>query len=259
MDVSPTKRRVLAPLDANAQSPASIKTSKLGQGKPLLPRDRNSPTKRSVDAADESAPKRQRILASSLDPAMAIESTPAKQDRDCSASPEPSSVFDNSIVDTSQATCATEPDTDALVPSPPRPPRRPTITREEARQKAEILRLRLGLAGYKLRTGQENVPLERLEVRRAPNDRREALPRHLDHGGERGEHATVRADSQRSKLPMPRSVSHSHPSPEKNLLPRLYPASFSTPTRNRLDEEEGLTSSAIKGGAAKGLLSLSRS
>ena len=30
-------------------------------------------------------------------------------------------------------------------------------------QKAEILRLRLGLASYKVRTGQTDVPLERLQ------------------------------------------------------------------------------------------------
>ncbi|KAK7917964.1 hypothetical protein PG985_009838 [Apiospora marii] len=40
-----------------------------------------------------------------------------------------------------------------------------SLTREEARQKAEILRLRLGLARYKVRTGQTDVPLERLQRR----------------------------------------------------------------------------------------------
>lgn len=35
-------------------------------------------------------------------------------------------------------------------------------------QKAQILRLRLGLANYKLRTGQADVPLERLQRRPVP-------------------------------------------------------------------------------------------
>ena len=42
----------------------------------------------------------------------------------------------------------------------------PPLTREQARRRAEVLRLRLGLAGYKVRTGQQDVPLERLQVRR---------------------------------------------------------------------------------------------
>lgn len=39
-------------------------------------------------------------------------------------------------------------------------------------QKAEILRLRLGLASYKLRTGQTDVPLEQLELQSAARYRR---------------------------------------------------------------------------------------
>ncbi|KAG7138482.1 hypothetical protein HYQ46_008321 [Verticillium longisporum] len=42
------------------------------------------------------------------------------------------------------------------------------LTREQAREKAQILRLRLGLANYKLRTGQADVPLERLQRRPVP-------------------------------------------------------------------------------------------
>ncbi|SPQ26027.1 747bedaf-2b39-4634-9fd0-67b5176bec78 [Thermothielavioides terrestris] len=77
-----------------------------------------------------------------------------------SASPDSSSLLDNS-----QATVLTEPD--AAAPAPPAPapaaPRR--LTREQTRQSAEILRLRLSLANYKVRTGQVDVPLERLEAR----------------------------------------------------------------------------------------------
>ncbi|OLN81534.1 hypothetical protein CCHL11_10404 [Colletotrichum chlorophyti] len=100
--------------------------------------------------------------------------------RNHSASPDTSSsVFDNSAADTEQnTTMLTEPDADqhARVLPPPRP--RKLLTREEARQKARILRLKLGLANYKLQTGQEDVPLEKLEVKPVPGqERKRALPR----------------------------------------------------------------------------------
>ncbi|KAL2155907.1 hypothetical protein VTH82DRAFT_649 [Thermothelomyces myriococcoides] len=93
-----------------------------------------------------------------------------------SASPDAPSVFDNSVVENSQATVLTEPDAagpnsapvpaSASLPAPlPTPRGRPRLTREQAREKAEILRLRLGLASYKVRTGQTDVPLDRLEAR----------------------------------------------------------------------------------------------
>ncbi|KAK4123672.1 hypothetical protein N657DRAFT_690371 [Parathielavia appendiculata] len=88
-----------------------------------------------------------------------------------SVSPDSPSVFDTSAVDTSQATILTEPDTSApalTVPPPaaaPVPRSNSRLTREQTREKAEILRLRLGLASYKVRTGQTDVPLDRLEAR----------------------------------------------------------------------------------------------
>ncbi|KAL2752854.1 hypothetical protein ACRALDRAFT_1077944 [Sodiomyces alcalophilus JCM 7366] len=97
-----------------------------------------------------------------------------------SVSPDASSVFDNSVTetshDTSQDTTITEPDAtqqgSAYQPYIMRP-RRTTqpMPREEARKKAEILRLRLGLASYKLQTGQTDVPLERLQVKPVPGGR----------------------------------------------------------------------------------------
>ncbi|KXH39656.1 hypothetical protein CNYM01_13641 [Colletotrichum nymphaeae SA-01] len=83
-----------------------------------------------------------------------------------SASPADTSVvFDTSAMDTSQnTTILTEPDAEQARTLPPPRPRR-LLTREEARQKARILRLKLGLANYKLQTGQENVPLDKLEVK----------------------------------------------------------------------------------------------
>ncbi|KAI1093331.1 hypothetical protein F5B19DRAFT_491659 [Rostrohypoxylon terebratum] len=80
---------------------------------------------------------------------------------------EASSILDNSIIDTSQATTTiTEPDTEVNIRSPPiSSHRQHLMSREEARQKAEKLRLRLGLASYKVRTGQTDVPLDQLEAR----------------------------------------------------------------------------------------------
>jgi hypothetical protein len=211
------------------------------------------------------------------------------------------SLFDTSVVDTSQATTLTEPDTEVMAPSPPRP-RRQNLTREEARQKAEILRLRLGLAGYKLRTGQEDIPLERLQIRHGGSasglrngdlKNESQLPR-LPSGAQQENGDDVASSQEDSSQPQPQSagtrkvlpvaeacvpeqepqrpdqcvrgshaMSHAHAaSPEKNLLPRLPPmsASLMTPGRARAggDEEDKLTSSAIKGGAANGLLSLAR-
>ncbi|AEO57467.1 hypothetical protein MYCTH_2303678 [Thermothelomyces thermophilus ATCC 42464] len=91
-----------------------------------------------------------------------------------SASPDTPSVFDNSAVDNSQLTILTEPDATGPNPNPapvPAPRARPRLTREQAREKAEILRLRLGLASYKVRTGQTDVPLDRLEARLAGDAR----------------------------------------------------------------------------------------
>jgi hypothetical protein len=262
MNASPAKRRVLAPLDANVQSPGVAKTSQLGLDKPLLLRD----VQNSVTATDEPAAKRQCLSApSSFSPTIVDDRRSENQDRECSASPEPCSFFDNSAVDTSEATCTTEPDTEVPIVSPPRPRRRPTITRGEARQRAETLRLRLGLAGYKLRTGQEDVPLERLQARRVPNkntnERR--LASHIDsYSGStlsRERQAAPRVDDlEKTNATSRDTAQDTQLSPDKYLLPRLSSVSFHTPTRMRFDGDEGLTSSAMKGGAAKGLLRLSR-
>ncbi|KAM3530473.1 hypothetical protein NHJ13051_001306 [Beauveria bassiana] len=83
-------------------------------------------------------------------------------------SPDVSSVFDASAAeDATWLTAATEPDVAAQ--TPPMVVARPgALTREQAREKVEILRLRLGLASYKLRTGQVSVPLADLQARPLP-------------------------------------------------------------------------------------------
>lgn len=246
-----------------------------------------------------------------------------------SPSPADDSIFDHSAADTSQATAITEPDaerhTAPAIPSLPSlagsVPRRPAprLTRQQARevsappldpvpfpdpadsspQKAEILRLRLGLANYKVRTGQTDVPLERLQHRPIPGNSRAPPARRnstlVPSLGVR-EVAQARADiigRFREVAQMNAPVAQAQPQPRRLLarapvarpvdeededdddeldaLPRLPPlhpqerASAegrrpTTPQRVRPPRDEAeLSSSALRGGAASGLLCLSRS
>ncbi|KAF4343014.1 whi5 like domain protein [Fusarium beomiforme] len=152
---SPTKRRALAPLDANAlAAPKSLFKPALGhspvkmaiEGKKRLLDIEGSapPTKKACLGRDEDASER-------------------------SASPDMSSVFDTSANDNSWATAATE--HDAAVPTTEQPPQQPTtLTRQQIRHRAETLRLRLSLANYKVRTGQTTVPLSELQQRPLPRE-----------------------------------------------------------------------------------------
>ncbi|PHH88981.1 hypothetical protein CDD83_6802 [Cordyceps sp. RAO-2017] len=99
----------------------------------LAPRDGNVATKRRGDG--DGVPPTKRV----------------RRDESRSPSPEGCSVFDTSAADTTAATEA------EVLPAR-------ALTREEARHKVEILRLRLGLASYKLRTGQTSVPLQELRL-----------------------------------------------------------------------------------------------
>ncbi|TKW58092.1 hypothetical protein CTA1_11138 [Colletotrichum tanaceti] len=192
--------------------------------------------------------------------------------RNRSASPDTSSSsFDNSAMDTSQenTTMLTEPDAEQTVRTLPPPTSRRLLTREEARQKARILKLKLGLANYKLRTGQENVPLDRLVVKPRPGQQQEmtrerALPR-----------VTVQPPSSRDGPPEKdaeetRDTEHHERGPEPlaeadktaeqtesggAVLPRL----MTTGTRAaEQGEGEGEPTSAVSGGIATSLLSLAR-
>ncbi|KAK3357264.1 hypothetical protein B0T25DRAFT_151941 [Lasiosphaeria hispida] len=212
MDVSsPIKRRVLAALDPNASPKppphhqTNIKQHQQQQqqankpayhGKPLasVPRTHISQTtpepevsepealKRPMSMApradDEPAAKRPRFGAdgdaSQESPRSSTLSDSNSRNHSAPASPAASSVFDNSAIDTSQATAVTEPDINSAPSSFAAPPRAPRFSREEAREKAEIIRLRLGLANYKVRTGQTDVPLERLQMRPIPSADAEA-------------------------------------------------------------------------------------
>ncbi|KAK1249864.1 hypothetical protein MKX08_009867 [Trichoderma sp. CBMAI-0020] len=162
--LSPMKRRaVLGAKDANAAlaTPNTDKVARIGT--PMLSTPSallvTSPVR---EVSSEKGKKR------TAEEGVADESPETKKAcvdgaaRSRSPSIETSSLFDTSAGDASWATAPTEPDT-ALVATRPR-----AMTREQAREKAEILRLRLGLAGYKLRTGQTTIPLSELQRRPLP-------------------------------------------------------------------------------------------
>ncbi|KAF4460000.1 hypothetical protein FALBO_13235 [Fusarium albosuccineum] len=188
---SPARRRALAPLDSNALAAPKILF------KPGTTAPGHSPVKMAIEG-------RKRMLE--LEGAAA---SPAGKkaclgrDEDASersASPDVSSVFDTSANDASWATAATEPDaitlaatattmlaaTTAAASTTPALAttsasssqeylRRGTLTRQQVRERAETLRLRLSLANYKVRTGQTTVPLSQLQKRPLP--RRDTTPR----------------------------------------------------------------------------------
>ncbi|KAH7170216.1 hypothetical protein EDB81DRAFT_155922 [Dactylonectria macrodidyma] len=161
---SPTKRRALAPLDSNALgSPKTLFKDGKALGGPL-----GSPVKLAGDA-------RKRMFEVDGAASPAGKKACLGRDEDASSrcdSPDTSSLFDTSANDASWATVTTEPDSApataaaALERIPFTRPR--ALTREQAREKAEILRLRLSLANYKVRTGQTSVPLADLQRRPMP-------------------------------------------------------------------------------------------
>ncbi|KAI8273272.1 hypothetical protein K4K60_011097 [Colletotrichum sp. SAR11_57] len=184
------------------------------------------------------------------------EQTQRQQTPRRSASPATSSVFDNSAMDTSQnTTILTEPDqeqaarTTTTTLPPPRPRR--LLTREEARQKARILRLKLGLANYKLQTGQEDVPLDRLQVKPLPGQEKRALPRVTvqppsSRDGPPESEATIEADDRREEETQEEEVVVTKP--EKATL-QTVPEETSTAEDS---------ASPVCGGAVSSLLSLAR-
>ncbi|GJN69113.1 hypothetical protein PLICBS_003159 [Purpureocillium lilacinum] len=185
---SPTKRRAaLAPLDANAMpsSPKAFSTKDGLVSAPVPPSLKaKSPLASSSPAVSWSASAALAVgkRPAGEDAAGSAGRPPAKkpclEERDDDAnqqhrpsrsqSPDSVSIFDTSAGegDSSWATAATDLDYNAVAAALARPLPRPSLTREQAREKAEILRLRLGLASYKVRTGQEAVPLA--ELRRLP-------------------------------------------------------------------------------------------
>ncbi|CEJ81994.1 hypothetical protein VHEMI02088 [[Torrubiella] hemipterigena] len=158
--VSPLKRRAaLASLDANA-----------------MPHSASSPTStkhRTLSASSPTSKKRVSLGASPAPKKTCLADSTTASARSRTNSPDVSSVFDNasegSGEDSSWGTVATEPaDVGAAMPVTLSVPRASVLTREQARERAEILRLRLGLASYKLRTGQTSVPLANLQAKPLP-------------------------------------------------------------------------------------------
>ncbi|KAL7950894.1 hypothetical protein V8C42DRAFT_307872 [Trichoderma barbatum] len=168
---SPMKRRaVLGSLDANAAltTPIASKMIRMGPSMLLTP----SALLVSSPMMDIESAKGIKRTAEEDEEEVVDESPVPKKTcvdgatRSRSPSLETSSVFDSSAGDASWATAATEPDATAAATTAVTRPR--ALTREQAREKAEILRLRLGLAGYKLRTGQTSVPLSELQRKPLP-------------------------------------------------------------------------------------------
>ncbi|KAG5950604.1 hypothetical protein E4U53_004768 [Claviceps sorghi] len=177
-NTSLTKQRAaLAPLDPNANaSLASPKILKDGKVSTVSSTGGSSPLKKRVVPTTVSGTKRPAEDACSPANKKTCVEENARLRRSRTSSPSTPSVFDTSAAegDDSWATTTTEPDragagasaTDAPALMVPR--LRGNMTREQAREKAEILRLRLGLASYKLRTGQTGVPLADLQHKPLP-------------------------------------------------------------------------------------------
>ncbi|KAI1154653.1 hypothetical protein F4825DRAFT_410732 [Nemania diffusa] len=312
---SPSKRRALAPVDANTRSPLGaprLSPSKLDLPKSTMALGTSpieaSTTKRAIDQENDqemlNSAKKRRLSSARTEPLSPQNQRPLQPKevdttpRPRSTSPEESSVFDNSTIDNSQVTVISEPDVEtAAAPAPALAPavtetrpRQGSMTREEARQKAEILRLRLGLASYKVKTNQADVPLEKLQVRpipgRFPKQSPQtvllppflaASPRSLaamsqrDEGKRLSSPARIEVASSRKVFAMASSPIRKEPAssisyadidrspfgrqePEQTPLP----VGLNTPQRTPANEDIDLLDNE-RGGAAEGLLSLSQS
>ncbi|KAI1102663.1 hypothetical protein F4804DRAFT_259180 [Jackrogersella minutella] len=201
MDTSPSKRRVLGPVDVNARKPMAglkpevpkaimsptglsqpdqsalkrpLNQEPLHQERPLVQPAKRQRTSISEDTQYSARDQEQAAIMDSRDNdgGNSRDSDAERQHSDFSD--EEDSMFDNSMLDASQVTAITEPEVEVEVPVPfnplstvwvPTPRPRSTMTREETRQNVEKLRLRLRLAAYKVRTGQTDVPLEELKIK----------------------------------------------------------------------------------------------
>ncbi|PHH75995.1 hypothetical protein CDD80_1896 [Ophiocordyceps camponoti-rufipedis] len=161
-----SKRTALAPLDVNTRG--SKRTIDEGNEEKSCDDIKRLKTEPGVENKEIHDRADQRLERQQED-----DNSPA---RSRSSSPEVSSVFDTSVADASWATATTnEPEPEPAVtattitaPATIAAPR--LLTREQAREKVEVLRLRLGLASYKVRTGQMSVPLAELQPRRLSDE-----------------------------------------------------------------------------------------
>ncbi|OTB11939.1 hypothetical protein K445DRAFT_321653 [Daldinia sp. EC12] len=201
MDTSPSKRRVLGSIDVNSRSPVSASKHQELKSKALSPITSiiDDSTKRPLESEVVNQCQEHALTPPAKKPRLSVSEEEIKnipideerrserdspreevERRQSEPREEESSLLDNSVIDTTQDTVVTEPDTEVVESAPPIPPapsrRRSTMTREEARQKAETLRLRLGLASYKVRTGQTDVSLEQLEAKSLLRSRQQNGP-----------------------------------------------------------------------------------
>lgn len=149
-------------------------------------------------------------------------------------------------------------------------------------QKAEILKLRLSLATYKVKTNQTDVPLDKLQIRPVPGmtqRRGPPLPSMSAHTVQR----TTPAQYWYRSLPASQTLDKDSDDGddddenesvedregergtrlEQSALLQKSGVLSTPPKRRNLEEEEEeeearLMSSGVRGGAAKGLLSLSQ-
>ncbi|KAI1465052.1 uncharacterized protein F4812DRAFT_439359 [Daldinia caldariorum] len=251
MDTSPSKRRVLGSIELNSRSPISASKHLELKEKAISPSRStiDDSIKRPLELDPEVAGQRQghTLILPAKKPRLSVgegekelEKTVTDEERHAErdspredeeedgverrrskskSAEEESLLLDNSGINSTQETAVTEPDTELTEPAgtapatPPAPSRRrSTMTREEARQKAETLRLRLGLASYKVRTGQTDVSLEQLEAKsllRSRQPKEPTLPRLLLWATSTGEEerADKTPSSGRKALPTAPSLS----------------------------------------------------
>ncbi|KAJ2906785.1 hypothetical protein MKZ38_010776 [Zalerion maritima] len=187
---SPVRRRVLETLDGNASPRRRDTISKRQQstdtsaalnsgspnksrGLPSPLRTRNGTTKTPTPASEWLGPRRKRLRSKQegASEKRVFVDAPLSTCSCRSASPAASEVFDESHrasmgPDATQDTVVSLED-DHAAPAPA-PRRGVLVGREETRRRVEKLRLRLGLASYKVRTGQTDLPLDRLAVVKQP-------------------------------------------------------------------------------------------
>lgn len=169
-------------------------------------------------------------------------------------------------------------------------PRNPTLSADTA-QHAEKLRLRLQVAMYKIRTGQTNIPMSQLAIaRNSPqpptptsqfSSRTSMVPRLLpaplieptpfsarmivppkmpssppkSQTGSPEEQTRAESKTEREIFRTPALPKHQKLSMKGQQF-NSPPSSQRHARRNGLDEENELTSSAVRGSAARGLLGL---
>ncbi|EPE36158.1 hypothetical protein GLAREA_05496 [Glarea lozoyensis ATCC 20868] len=204
--------------------------------------------------------------------------------RSPSAAASPISLYGSSQgeFDNTQQTNFTEPDhsptTGAAVLTVPNNSSRRTPTKEEAREKIQKMRLRLQLAAYKVQTNQIDVPMSRLEVRSTPSSPHANRPMQVPQPITSITTAPRQLQTSRPISEAQPSVPSSSPpeyetdpqtihSPRKEntipregyntpVLPRQRQSMLNPPNLGSPSAEFDLTSSAVKGNAARDLLML---